>query len=332
MTTSPVDPMQRRAFLAGGAMLGGAMAAAPAAEAAPTRRYTEADLRKAIANPAEQLRLYMKLKNDLSGKPVLGWYSGHVFGVEQGEITTPLLGIEGFGMGYTKANPDGSYRETWKEVGYYKDLVTDEILTKWTNPYNGVVCDVMPINNRSVNMTHVPTLETRILPGGKAQSGGDYLTPATTGPKPYNMPWFVNGDFVGVQADSRGVRTNPLDPKIWKQESSGEMYSVTEFFASYGSLNELLDPKTTTVASTGHWTRIAAWLPWMMMGQRPGQAVLRCVTKKMFSYEEVPQRLRDYTKAHYPAFTYVSTPEEAALPPESSWEVFKATRKPAQPL
>ena len=34
--------------------------------------------------------------------------------------------------------------------------------------------------------------------------------------------------------------------------------------------------------------------------------------------------------ANYPAFTYPAAPEEAALPPESSWEVFKHTRKPAR--
>ncbi len=322
-------PLQRRSFLVGGSLLGGALASPSASAAAPSR-YTSADFAKAISDPKEQLKLYMKMKGDLSGKPTWGWYSGHVFGVNQGEITTPLVGIEGFGVGYLKVNADGTIRETWKEVGYYKDLQTDKILEKWTNPYNGIVCDVMPINNRSVNFTHAPMLEKMAYPGGKVRMGGDYLTPEVEGPVPYNLPWFVSGDFVGVESDARVTGTNPLDPKIWKQESSGETYSVTEFFASYASLNELLDPKRTTVASTGHWTRIAPWLPWMMMGQRPGQAVLRCVTKKMFAYEEVPQRLRDYTKANYPAFTYPSTPEEAALPPESSWEVFKHTRKPAQ--
>jgi hypothetical protein len=57
--------------------------------------------------------------------------------------------------------------------------------------------------------------------------------------------------------------------------------------------------------------------------------VFRCVTKKMFAYDEVPQRLREYTKANYPDFSHLSTPEEAKLPPESSWEVFKMKRKPA---
>ncbi len=324
--TSETSPMQRRSFLAGGALLGGALAA-PTAQAA-TSRYTEADFRKAIADPKEQLKLFMKIKGDLSGKPTFGWFSGHVWGVNQGEITTPLLGIEGFGQGYLTALPDGSFRETWKEVGFYKDLQTDKIVEKWTNPYNGRVCDIMPINNRSVNFTHKPVLEKMSYPGGKVRLEGDYLTPEVDGPVPYNLPWFVTGDFVGVESDARITGTNPLDPKIWPVESSGQNYSVTEFSASYVSLSELLDPKTTTVASHGHWTRIAAWLPWMEMGQRPGQAVLRAVSKKMVSYDEVPQRLREYTEANYPTFVHLSTPEEAKLPPESSWEVFKTTRKP----
>jgi hypothetical protein len=96
----------------------------------------------------------------------------------------------------------------------------------------------------------------------------------------------------------------------------------------YASRRELLDEKVTNVAAVAHWTRIVAWLPWMLMGQTPGQCVYRAVSKKLAGFDEIPVRLRNYAKTHYPSFLTLSTPEEQRLPPESSYEVYKATRKP----
>lgn len=321
--------LRRRTFLAGGPLLAGAglLAASPSLGAAPASG--EADLARAALDPEQNLRLYLKMNSDISGAPTYAWYSGHVFGVNQGDITRPLLGIEGFGQGRTVRQPDGTYKQSWKEVGYYKDLITGEIVEQWTNPYNGAQCDVMHINNRSVNLTFAPTVQPIVYPGGEASMGGGYTRAGASAAHPFTVPWFVTGDFVGVEMDARVTGTNPLDPAKWKRESSGPRYSVTEFFAQYGSLAELLDPKVSAVRSTGHWTRISPWLPWMLMGQAPGQCVLRCVTKKMAHYEDVPAHLRAHTAKHFPAFTYLSTPEEEALPLESSWEVFKMKRQPA---
>ena len=96
----------------------------------------------------------------------------------------------------------------------------------------------------------------------------------------------------------------------------------------YASLKQLLDPRVSNVSAVAHWTRICAWLPWMLMGQTRGQLIYRAVSKKMAHFEEIPAHLRTYAKAHFPDFLALSTPEEQNMQPESSFEVFKATRKP----
>jgi hypothetical protein len=336
MLALPDSLVRRRSIVFGAASLG-ALHALPAfaASGAKTDSRANADPRaharfaELTRDPREALRMYIKLNGDDSGKPFYSWFAGHVYAVNQGQITTPLFGIEGYGMGWTAPQPDGGYRQVWKEIGFYKDLKTDAILTSWHNPLNDATCEVMHINNRSVNFTMLPRGNAFTLPPGlQVTAGGDMRHVGETGPQDFSLPWFVNGDCVATTMDTCASGPHPLKPSEWPRESSGERYSTTEFLMHYGSLRELLDEKKTSADSVSHWTRIVPWFPWMLMGQAPGQCVYRAATQKLGSFEEIPQHLRDYAKAHYPAFLALSTPEEQKLPPESSYEVFRATRKP----
>lgn len=319
------SPLRRRTMMfGGGAILGGVLDVSTAAGAESADAATLAELAK---DPVETLKLYMKLSGDITGKPYVGWFSGHVYSFGQGQLTTPLFGVEGFGQGWTAPQPDGSFRSIWKEVGYYKDLITGEILEKWHNPFNGVMCDVMHIHNRSVNADLKPAGQPVAFPNVQIAVGGDLSQPSGAS-APFSLPWFVSGDTVACTLDSRITGTNPLNPKEWPRESSGERYSVTEFFMNHASLKVLLDPKVTNVPTFGHWTRICGWLPWMIMGQAPGQCIYRAATKKLARIDDVPAHILAYTRKHYPDFMHLSTPEEQKMPPESSFEVFKATRKP----
>jgi len=332
------SPLPRREFLVGAGLAGAGLAGATLAlpEAALARVATSqgiGDGSLRLSDPAENLRLYVKTNGDLSGKPYVGWYAGQVFAVEQGKLTAPLFGIEGFGLGWTRFGNDGKVRQGWKEVGFYKDLKTDEFIEQWRNPWNGEVCDVMHIHNRSVNFTMAPH-----FPDFVTYEAADPKTTMSDHPldddpkKPFVLRWFEHGDTVAVTMDSRLTGPNPLDPKEWPMESSGERVSVTEFFLQLTSRKELLDPKVTAASNVGQWTRICAWLPWMLMGRTPGQLVYRCVTKKLANgLEGLPAPLRAYTERNFAEFLVAPTEEDFKRPPESSWEVFKGERKPRRP-
>lgn len=322
MFSLPAQLLHRRTLLTGaGTMMASPLMAGAALGAA------EQDLATRIQDPGETLRLYVKLNADASGKAVYGWFSGHVYAINQGQITTPLFGIEGYGMGWSAPQAGGSFRQIWKEVGFYKDLKTGAILETWHNPLNKAACQVMHIHNRSVNATMVPVGQAVSLPGMELALGGDLSQPPGA-TQPFSLPWFVHGDTVACTMDSRMSGPHPLNPIEWPRESSGPRHSVTEFLMHYASLKDLLSPRITSVSAVAHWTRICAWLPWMLMGQAPGQLIYRAVSKKVSRFEDIPEHLRVYAKAHYPDFLALSTPAEQAMPPESSFEVFKATRKP----
>jgi hypothetical protein len=249
-----------------------------------------------------------------------------------GQLTRPILGMVGFGCGSVQAQPDGTYHSLWKEVLYYTDLKSGAVVDSWVNPYNAVTCDVMQVHNASVNMVlkaHLPDYAALKEKTGREMA---YSSPETEldPTHPYYLQSAVVGDMVTLFSDARGYVPNPLDPKVWPRESTGDHYSVAEFYMNSGSLKALLDKKIANVPSTGNWNRLGPWLPWMMMGGQPGELFYRSVTRKLNSAKELPAYVRDYTEKHHPEF--LIPPTDFNVPMESSWNVFMRERKPAPPL
>jgi hypothetical protein len=315
--------MSRRSLLIGGG-LGLAM---PLLAPSPTEAATVAITEPRFDSAAEMLKLFVKMSGDTSGQNYGGWYSGHAFAVIPGEMIRPLFGFSGFGLGSDRPQPDGSYHHLWKEVGFYTDLKTGEVLESWTNPLNGAACEVMPIHNRSVNLTLSATLPdmSALEKAGVTLMNGNFAK-ADDPARPYGIPYTVIGDQISVFSDSVGHVPNRLDPTVWKRESTGGKISVGEFFMITGSLREAMDPAVTRVDVTGSWTRIGPFLPWMLMGAHPGHLFYRSATRKIAGPQALPPDLAAYTKTRYPEF--LEFPDDWTTPMESSWEVYKRERKP----
>ncbi len=333
MTTSMFRPLPqgRRSFLIGAGLAAATLpliSAADAAEADTTSPISLSPPPNAVFDsPKGMLETYMKLSGDTSGKDYGGFFSGHAFAWMPGKMIQPLFGFTGFGLGSDHRQPDGSFHHIWHEVGFYTDLQTGKVLETWVNPLNGTNCEVMPISNRSVNLTfsaHYPD------PAMLAKMGYHILNQNFANPDdpthPYGLPYSVVGDQLSVFADSVGVVPNPLDPAVWKAASTGPTISVGEFFMLTGSRSAALDPAITNVPSTGSWTRIGPYLPWMMMGQAPGHLFYRSATKKISGPSALPKSLVAYTKQKFPEF--LEFPTDFNVPMESSWEVYKRTHTP----
>jgi hypothetical protein len=316
--------MSRRSLMIGGGLgLAALPALAPSAADAAFINISEPKFDTAAA----MLELYIKMSGDTSGKNYGGWYSGHAFAVRPGEMITPLFGFTGFGLGSDHRQPDGNFHHLWKEIGFYTDLKTGAVLETWNNPLNGENCDVMPIHNRSVNLTlaqNLPDPAPMKKVGVKLMNGN--FAKADDPARPYGVPYAVIGDQISVFSDSVGQVPNQLDPAIWKKESTGGKLSVGEFFMLTGSLRQALDPAVTRVDATGSWTRVGPYLPWMLMGPSEGHLLYRSATRKISGPEALPKDLVAYTHGRYPAF--LEFPDDWSTPIESSWEVFKRENKP----
>lgn len=314
--------VSRRLFLIG-AGVAASSATIPAMAAAGASRHTADAV--TLDTPKGMLDTYVRMTGDTSGKPYLGSYSGHLFAVQPDDIVEPLCGFTGFGLGWDQPQPDGSYHHAWKEVGYYTDLRTGKILEQWRNPLNGELCDVMHIHNRSVNMTMTTTVNLP-PPGSKRKIGYGNFTQLDNPAHPYGLPYAILDNQLSVFFDGRGYVPNPLDPKLWVRESAGPMMSVAEFFMLTSRKDQALDSRVSSAACTGSWTRIGPWLPWMLLGARPGHLFYRSATKKLHSISQLSATVRDYSAKRYPEF--LEFPKDFSAPMESSWEVFKRERKP----
>jgi hypothetical protein len=267
----------------------------------------------------DNLDAYIRMTRSLDPNDVtVGWFGGRVFSViGDQEVIQPLFDVEGFGIGRTLPQPDGSYRTLWREVGYYKDLASGNIMETWANPLlGGEVVETYPINNDPVNSHMKP--EFRLGFGATKDEVSKVI--------PFVMPWHFQGAHAMAGFDVNLAWKTPLDPKVWKRESPGEMARVSEYQQWRVDANELADRSVPSLKPYGSWNRIAAWLPWMLMGQRPGHLFYRSHTLKLDRVEDLPKHVLAYTEKRFPK--YLTAPEKWTEPNVSSFEMYARDRKP----
>lgn len=207
---------------------------------------------------------YARLDADIDPtKEKVGWISGKAFGVRPNEKVRPLFKVEGFSVVRTKRLEDGSWRRMLREVVFYRDIETGEILKQWANPYTGETVRVVPIANDPFNFTI-----TAFQPEGPSYGG---LQKTQASMKPFLQDWSFGADGKMVlQTGIDMIYPNALDPKKWVRESSGPMNRVSEHFIYVVDRADVENPALTHIPAVGSWSRITPWLPWMLMGQADG--------------------------------------------------------------
>lgn len=270
-------------------------------------------------SPQQNLQAYIRMTRSLDPKTTtVGWFGGRIFSViGDKEVIRPLFDIEGFGIGRTEPEADGSYRALWREVGYYKDLSTGKIMETWENPLlGGEKVEVYPINNDPVNAHLKP--EFTLGFGATADE--------TTQKIQFLLPWNFVGNNAMAAFDVNLDWKSPLDPAVWKRESPGERVRVSEYQQWRIDANELTDGSLASVKPYGSWNRVATWLPWMLMGQREGHLFYRSHTLKLDRVEDLPRDILAYTEKRFPK--YLERPGEWVSPNVSSFEMFARDREP----
>jgi hypothetical protein len=326
-----MDLTRRSAFTAplflGSGMLGAVAAAATAGPAvaqgmpdtaAILARFSPDEPGFNPANPYHNAEVFSRMQLGNDGKTNYGWFSGRVFAVIGDDQTIfPLFDLEGFGANRHIRQPDGTYQHLHREVGYYKDLRSGEIIERWANPMiGGEVVDVFHINNDPVNAIIGPVVKSNL---GEGQVNATF---------PFIMPWTSIGDHLMSSFDVNTGWKNVLDPKVWPRESNGrEMVRVSEYLQFYTSKKAVENWRAVErIPNHGSWQRNGTWLPWMLMGSGPGHLFYRCHTKALAGIDELPRHIRAYTEKNFPV--YMEAPATWQTPNVTSFEVYKRDRKP----
>ena len=237
---------------------------------------------------------WVKARASLNGNQSFLAWTGSIYAFVPNEKKKRLFNIAGMSVSRCIANPDDSWEFTSRELTYYLDPSTGEILHKWENPWTGETLTVMHVANNPVE---------GLFRG--------------------NFPAQVNGDNTTFVFDLFSTYPNPLaeEPKF-VEYSPQPTYQAAELFKLTVPTEELLNPEVISVSKMLiSWDRIGPWVPWMKMGNRPGHLIYSANGLKVKDITELPQVLQDEINTRVPL--YKNAPKTPLDSDMTSWTYFQ---------
>jgi hypothetical protein len=287
------------------------------AGAAAAQPRAELDLATAAGNVLAMAKLTATLAPDGYKH---GWYSGVLMGVVPGEAVRELVGVIGMSTQRLRPVPEqGGYQLLQKECGFFTDLATGKVLERWTNPYLNAAVEPFHIANPAVNRWILPTVKEE-----RFYDRVDGKEPAS---RPFVLPWQRAGDRLMLEQRTHFWANNPLDPAVWKRESSGARIQVSDCMSYNARWSEVADPRRDSVEYDGHWVHVRPWQPWMLMGDRPGHCLYSAMTGSAIDASAVPAHILGLVRERLPDFL---VPPTEVRKSEPSMIRFMRERKPAQ--
>lgn len=310
--------MHRRQLIKAGLSVPLAMGAARANSAAhvtPTLRGPFLDL----STPGDNVLAYARIQGNTDPTATsYSWYTGRVTGFRPGEAGRDLMGI--IGMGAVRMLPlaDGEgFQMLRKELGFFTDLQSGEVLDRWVNPYIDEEVEVVHLANPSIN--------AKIEPYRQRQGLYEEIDEGGRG-TPFILPWKLIGGRAMTERHANLWVKNPMDPEVWKRESAGTRIRISDSNTFNVAIEDLQNPDLTKVQSFGNWTHQRPWQPWMFMGQAPGSIQYTCFTGSAAGLDDMPEQIVSLARDRVPEFLVAPTEVSA---PESSLARYMRTRKPA---
>lgn len=237
---------------------------------------------------------FVKVRCAIDGTPSLITWQGSMFAFVPGVPRQRLFRIVGMSIGRCYEVEDGIWDFASRELTYYLDPETQEILHTWKNPWTREEVPVMHVANNFV--------------GG--QFRGEF-------------PAEVEESNATFLFDIFPTYPNPLadDPRF-DDYSPASTYQAVELFKFTVPLADLLNPAQLSVSwLILSWDRMGPWLPWMKMGDRPGNLVYSACGRKVSSFEELPPLLQQELNTRVPL--YKQPPTRSDQTDLTSWLYFQ---------
>jgi hypothetical protein len=259
-----------------------------------------------INNPDDVIKTERKIASSLKdGEEAVYYWEGNVYTRIAGEKDRHLFKYWGMNVrtskGFTDPEKGYGYRHVSREVLFYLDPKTGEVVRKWINPWTNEEVEVFHVANDPVNSRGVTWAKGERGPatfrGRESEDKFMYLS---------EVPLFY---------------VNPLAGDY--QDYVGGTYQAMEIFNFIVDKDELLDATKNQAYPVIAWTRISKFLPWMKMGDRHGYMIFSGTGKKLRGgYAAMPAGIRAEIEKNYPIYKN-APPTDDARPNETSWTHFK---------
>jgi len=242
----------------------------------------------------------------IENEPITYYWHGEAYSRRMGERDKKLFKVEGMNVRSCSTIDDKKmgmgYHLVSREILLYRDADTGDILKTWENPWTGEEVEVMHVANDPVNHKSYVT-------------GRDG--------KPTTFAGDILGDKWQMNFTIPLFYPNPLASEYQKQ--IGGTYHATEMFNFLGDLEDLKDGSKNTAAVQVGWARMSDWLPWMNMQGRDGIIYMHTAGRKVESWDDMPDSMKDEIKKNYPE--YVAPPPEGDPRANmTSWKYYKQVK------
>lgn len=202
-------------------------------------------------------------------------WTGSIYAMIPGEKKKLLFKMVGVSVSRCIPTEDGGWDFTSRELTYYLHPETGEVLQQWENPWTGETLTVMHVANNPVQGYFKGT-----------------------------FPAQVYEDSTTFVFDIFTTYPNPLadDPKF-ADYSPNPIYQAAELFKITVPTEDLLNPEVLSVSKLQLcWDRIGPWVPWMKMGDRPGQLIYSAFGCKVDSLDDLDPLLQDEINTRVPLY------------------------------
>ncbi len=239
-------------------------------------------------------------------QPIVYWWYGRVYSRVPGERDKLLFRVEGMNIRQCATIEDDKrglgFRMVSRELLFYQDPKTGEILDTWDNPWTGDTVEVLHVANDPVNWGNTYELDIN----------GD----------PYQMDLSIHGDYWWDTSTIPLFYKNPLGGDY--QDYVGGIYHATEMFNTTGNVSDLTDDSKDTAEVRIGWERMSDWLPWMKMSGRTGIVYFHTFGRKLESFDQLPESFKYEIEKNYPKYRQ-PPPIDDQRKNETSWTYFKKT-------
>ena len=300
-------------------------AAATAALAAPAIVAAQGGARRPLRFDDPVWNRDMKARMEAPVDPKkfsYGYVTGTVAGVRDGERVRPLMRFDVFSTIRILPQADGSFHRLCREVVFYRNLATGQLMDQWDNPYTGERVRVVDVANDPFNYKI-----SEWYPDPPRYGGLNKDKPPR---RPFLLNWNTLGpDTVTLETDIHLLYPSALRPEKWPRESPGPMTRVSEMFRFFMRREHMEDAGRDFIPSDGVWSRITPWLPWMLMDQAPGHIVYLGNMATRDTMELHKADVLQRVKERYPK--YLVAPAVWEDPSLSSLERYAREQTPAAP-
>ena len=252
---------------------------------------------KAAPKPKRTLpQLYFESFAPPEGREVFFYIKGSAYAYIAGQRPQKLFGVEGFNVRRYLPTPekDGYFLAT-REVVFYTDPKTGEIIDQWENPFTKAKNEVFHIANDPVNSRF-------------RLRDGKYLVTSLDGKQ-------ERGELGAPDEwDDFYVWHNDAFP-FYPLPGWEKNYTAAELFDFYIPKSALNSPGPPVVMNS--WTRFGPWLPWMLMDKHEGNMVYHARSRRFETWEKLPENIKKAVLDKFPLYRHAPDNVDVTKPNET---------------